>query len=425
VPPPAPARFGPGLASGGHSLTGTIDFLGTLRPETQAPEAAPLELHVYARRDELVAFASEAPVEPNWRHPLPEPFAAPLDVTATTPGCLVYSARDEVVCLDVRGNERWRRPTSDDPARALAAGEGVVVVRLRSNRAVAFDATFGLELWSRTLEGANDWNGPLVGDGHAVFFQRLAAQGTRALVLDLFRGRVTADIRLGGSLPRDAAAWITTERLIVPEFQERPARLAAFGLEDGRRAWTIEFGRDEDFQAVLHWGGRAHPVTLAAAVGSLRRIVPLKPGERLLGVAAGTTLELDAPYVFPFTYAESERSLPVRAVHLETGWLWSWSLPLAPEEQYDARNLALPAVSEELVALAFQSRRGGGAPAAEATILLLDKRTGRKVDTLLFDDGPLAQASRLSLRGLGEALFVAGHGSPSKGAGLEILEMHR
>ena len=29
-------------------------------------------------------------------------------------------------------------------------------------------------------------------------------------------------------------------------------------------------------------------------------------------------------------------------------------LPIAPHEVYDARNLALPAVSEELVALAYQ-----------------------------------------------------------------------
>ncbi|HEX6882222.1 MAG TPA: PQQ-binding-like beta-propeller repeat protein [Planctomycetota bacterium] len=441
-PAPAPVRFGR-LASGGNALLGTIEYLGALRPESQDPESAPLELHLYARKDELLAFESSAPAEPAWRRPLEEPFASAADVTACGAERFHYGVRERIVCLDLGGEERWSQPTPDEPTRALASSDGVLVARLRSNRVAAFDERFGLALWSRTLEGASDWSGPLAGDGHAVFFQRLPAQGTRALVLDLFRGEIAADLRLPGQTARggpEDTAWIEAGRLIVPEFQERPARLAAYSLEDGRRAWTIELGRDEELQAIVHADGQAFPVTLAAALdagatnggvyeldarlGSVRRVVPLKPGERLLGVTPGSSVHLTDPYVFPFTYAESERSVPIRAVHLRQGLSWTWSLPIAPQEVYDPRNLALPALSEELVALAYQARRAGGSPAAEATIVLLDRRTGRKVDTLLLGER-FAQSSRLALRGLGDALFVTGQGSPSRGAGLEILETLR
>jgi outer membrane protein assembly factor BamB len=441
VPSATPVRFRAGLTQSGNPLVGTAEFVGALRPDRQAPESAPIELHIYARRDELLAFSIAAPSEPAWRVALEEPLIAPTEQCALAPGLFLLGTRERLACLDEGGHERWSHPSPDDPVRAVRVESGVALARLRSNRVLAFDALFGLPLWSRTLEAGGDWSGPLAGEGRAVFFQPLAAQGTRVFVLELFRGRVLSELRLASQVQApEESAWIAAGRLIVPEFQERPARLGAYALDDGRRAWTIEFGRDEELYAVLHSEGRAFPVTLAAtldagttnggvyeldeSLGSVRRLLPLKPGERLLGLTASSTLELQAPYVFPFTYAESERSVPIRAVHLAQGLAWSWSLPIAPQEVYDPRNLALPAVSEELVALAYQARRPGGAPSAEATIVLLDKRTGRKVDTLLLAD-PFGQSNRLSLRGLGSALFVTGHGSPTRGAGLSILETHR
>jgi len=317
----------------------------------------------------------------------------------------------------------------------------VVVLLTRSGTVQARDTLLGTALWERSLGEVGRWTGPVLGDGHAVFFSQLPSLPPRALVLDLYRGTLTADLRMSGfdsRSPLEDGAWIADGRLIAPSFQLRPAQLAAFELEGGTRAWTIEFGRDEDFQSVARCDGRAYPITLAAAlgtsgnggvyeldtrVGTLRRIVPLKAGERLMGVPEGESVELDSPYLFTFTYSESDRSVPIRAIHLPYAVQWTWSLPVSSQEIYDGRNLPRPAVSADCVAIAYQMRRANAGQGSETTIVFLDKQAGRKVDTLLLG-GAFSQASRLELRGLGEALFVLGTGSP-RGACLEVLEKLR
>ena len=218
------------------------------------------------------------------------------------------------------------------------------------------------------------------------------------------------------------------------------ANLSAFGLEDGRRAWTLSFTNGEELHAVVHCQGETYPITLAAALGtagatgavhlldeksgSLRRIAPLKPGERLMGVAPHGSLELAEPYWFAYSFSESERSVPVRALHLPYGLAWTWSLPVAQNESYDGRELAMPAVSDSTVALAVPIRRSGGTPLEETALVFLDKRAGRKLDQRVLG-GPLSGATRLELRGLGEALFVQGRSPSGRGTGLDILEALR
>jgi hypothetical protein len=346
------------------------------------------------------------------------------------------------VCLDERGEERWTRATDDDPPRALAQADGVLVSRLRSGAALACDALLGLPLWERSLGQSGNWSGPLVGDGHAVFFSQAHALAPRALVLDLFRGRVTADIRVTGFDPRSMladTAWIEGGRLIVPSFQLRQAQLGAFALDGGRRAWTYEFGRDEELHGVVACEDRTYPITYAAApgsaagngavyeldevVGAVRLVVPLRSGERVMGIGGRTRVELPAPYLFTFTYSEAERSVPIRAIQLPYGLQWTWPLPIAAQEIYDGRDLPMPVVSADCVAVAYPMRRGQG---AETTIVFVDKRAGKKLDTTtVILNGAFAQANQLELRGLGEALFVLGRGATPRGGCLEILERQR
>lgn len=435
-PAPVPVRFDAGVISSGIQRAGALEFLGVLRPQGQVSESAPVEQHVYATRSELQAFASSAPGQPAWRRPIEEGGVR----SAFAPGCLLVGTQSGLACLDERGEERWLRATEDDPPRALAQADGVLVTRLRSGAVLACDTLLGLPLWERTLGRNGNWTGPVVGDGHAVFFSELHAQAPRALVLDLFRGRVTADIRLTGLDSRSTledSAWIASERLITPSFQLRPAQLAAFELEGGRRAWTYPFGPDEELHAIALSEGRAYPVTYAAALGneagnggvyeldeatgSVRRMMPLRPGERIMGLDARALVQLGAPYLFSFTQSEAERSIPIRAIQLPYGIQWIWTLPVSSQELYDGRDLPMPAVSADCVAIAYPMRRGQG---VETTIVFVDKRAGKKVDTLILG-GAFAQTSQLELRGLGEALFVRGKSSSPRGGCLEILERLR
>ena len=437
--PPAPVLFDSGVVSAGQPLQVEASFLGALRPADAAPESAPHELHLYATRTQLQAFTSVSPGAPLWTRALD--LGNPP--CAFAPGRVVLGTRAGLVCLDERGRELWAHATEDDPPVELAHSGGVLVALLRSERVLALDALLGLPLWERTLEVDDNWTGPVVGGGHAVFFSQLHKLPPRALVLDLFRGRVTADIRLSGYDSKPAlarSAWIAEERLVAPAFGVRPAQLSAFALAGGQRAWTIEFGVDEELHAVAHTQGKAFPITLVptfgpaagygavyeldARTGTVRKVVPLQAGERVMGLGAQLSEELPAPYLFTHVHSEKEHSIPIRALHLPYGVQWTWALPIGPQEIYDGRALPMPAVSSDCVAIAYSTRRTGGAPGSEATLVFVDKRAGKKVDTLTLD-AAFAQTSQLELRGLGAALFVLGKGSTPRGACLDILEKLR
>ncbi|NOT31927.1 MAG: PQQ-like beta-propeller repeat protein [Planctomycetes bacterium] len=438
--PPAPVLFDAGVVSAeGQPPQVEASFLGALRPESAAPESAPHELHLYATRTQLQAFSSASPGRPLWTRTLD--LGNPP--CAFAPGRVVLGTRTGLVCLDERGRELWAHSTGDDPAVELAHSGGVLITRLRSERVIALDVLLGLALWERTLEVDDYWSGPVVGDGYAVFFSQLHKLPPRALVLDLFRGRVTADIRLSGYDSKPAlarSAWIAEERLIAPAFGVHPAQLSAFALAGGQRAWTLEFGRGEELHAVAHTQGKAFPITLAqslgpsdgrgavyeldARTGTVRTVERLNAGERVMGLGAQISEELPAPYLFTYAHSTKEHSVPIRALHLPYGVKWRWALPIGPQEIYDGRALPMPAVSADCVAIAYSARRAGGLPGSEAMLVFVDKLAGKLVDTRTLDEA-FAQTSRLELRGLGAALFVLGKGSTPRGACLDILEKLR
>ncbi|MSR62280.1 MAG: hypothetical protein EXS08_07535 [Planctomycetes bacterium] len=439
--PLLPPNFGPKVVSLGRQRAGKVEFLGVLRPARETADGTPREIHVYAASEELLAYSSLTPSQPLWRHALEQPLEAD-SAAAFAAGRLVYASRAGLTCLDEQGAVRWTRALDEGPPAAVRESDGVLLTLSRGTLR-AFDSLLGLPLWQHALGASGNWSGPLLGGGHAVVFSQLHAVAPRALVFDLFRGRITADICLSGFDSRVSlaeSAWIAEERLILPAFLRRPSQLSAFTLADGRRAWSYDFGRDEEFHAVVRSEGRSFAITLATALGtaagnggvyeidersgSLRRIVPLKAGEQVMGLEhlePQRTLTLDAPYLFTYASTENERSVPVRAIHLPFGVQWSWSLGLSSQELYLSRSLPLPAVSAECVAIAYQTRRARPGPGSESAVVFLDKRSGKKLDMLSLAGG-LEQANRLELRGLGAALFVLGKGPTQGGTCLDVLE---
>ena len=104
--------------------------------------------------------------------------------------------------------------------------------------------------------------------------------------------------------------------------------------------------------------------------------------------------------------------------------MWTYSLPIASQEVYDGRNLPMPAVSDQCVAIAYQTARRAKGSEGETSLVLVDKLTGRNTGTQVLR-GAFEQSNRIELRGLGAALFAIGKSPPAKGTCLEILESSR
>jgi hypothetical protein len=90
---------------------------------------------------------------------------------------------------------------------------------------------------------------------------------------------------------------------------------------------------------------------------------------------------------------------------------------------YDGRNLPMPAVAADCVAIAYQVARRANGGGSETVVDLVDME-GKKIDQRILR-GVFDRANRIELRGLGTALFVLGRSPSSSGAGLEILESSR
>jgi len=325
-----------------------------------------------------------------------------------------------------------------------------VIAQLTSGRVLVLETQQGILLWERMLGEAGSLTGPVVGDGRAVFFSALHGLPPRALVLDLFRGRVVADFPLSGlesNEPLETTAWIAGHRLIAPAFAH-PSRISAFSLADGERAWTLDFGRDEVLQSLAYYQDRSFPVTrgtgatdpsagknekngsvyeLEETSGTLKRIVPLKQGERPMGLEGRSRIELASSYLFSYSTSDKDKGVSIRAIHLQNGVQWTWSLPVSSQEFYDGPSLSMPAVSADCVAISYRTRASRGGPISDSTVVFVDMRAGnagKKLDQLFLGEA-FDAAQSLELHGLGEALFVLGRAVGPRGSCLEILEKVR
>jgi len=439
--PAAPAaRFTATAASVGRPREGLHTFLGALRAPGAGEEGSGGRLHVYSTREGLVAFSADAPARPAWTYPLELGPERGEGTSVSAGDVLVVAGRERLVALDGRGLERWSR-TLATPVRSLVHSAGIVVLMTRSGEVQAFEAELGLPLWSALLEEGAGWSGPCLDGERALFFTGGKTTPPRVRVLDLFLGRERADFSLPAGTPPAAElaedAWLEAERLVVPVFASapgQPSHVAAFELEGGRRVWSLNFSDGEELHAIARVDEQSYAIALGASLGaaaagggvyrldaqsgSQRRIVPLRPGERPVGLPAGHVLLLDEPQLFVASYSDEKRGLEFRALNLTYGPAWTWSLAVAQNEFYDGRELALPALSDTTVALAVPLRRAGANALEETTLVFLERRSGRKLDLRVL--GASTAAGRgLALRGLGGALFLQARNN------LEILETPR
>jgi outer membrane protein assembly factor BamB/tetratricopeptide (TPR) repeat protein len=423
-------------------------WCGALARASATPEEPPDSLQVWisevSAQGWVLAYSSRAPTLPLWEHATAGRVEPERLVLA--PDRIFFADEAGVHALDREGVELWNRPhTGDEPVR-LAWRDGVLVMRQRSGRVRALETAHGLFLWETALAEVGHWRGPVTAPGRALFFSQVMGATPRARVLDLWTGHVASEFELTGfdyrgSLEEDA--WTRDGLLIVPSYLTRPSFLAGFSLEDGSVAWTQPFGPEESLHSVAHFeehtfvltvtpslatsGGNGGLYELSGRDGSLRSLMPLRTGERPMGIDLASTVTLAAPYLFLYSVTESDRGVPVRAVHLPYGLLWTWSLPVDGDEVYDGSPLPMPAVAEDCIAIAFQRRRSGRGQRNmdETSIVFVDKRTGRQQDSLVLDPRHFGAARKLALHGLGPALFAVALGSSPRGLHLEILESSR
>ena len=430
--PLALPRFGTALVSSGRPSEGSFEFIGHLTPEGQTEE-----VHIYWANKQLDAFSMGAPNNRAWSYSLPEPISnsAAFAVTGQT---IFLGDLTMVRALDSSGKVLWERKVSES-VQTITAHSGIVIANLTGSNVAAFDAVGGTPLWELSL-GDGNWNGPIAGEGRLAFFRPQHAKHEQAVIVDPFRGQVLLELDLGnvnGKLHE--TCWIADGQLIVPDFgRYSPAEVCAYDFESGSKTWTISFHEGESFHSIATHKGDDYLITTVAELGDMNRaavyrlntelgttrpVERMRVGEEPMGIDREQRTKLSTPYLFVHATDKTREGIPVRAIHLPFNAVWKYTLPLSPKETY-TKNMPMPVVSENYVAIAYSVKNRTGLGRKQTALVFLDKRAGKKLDTLDLND-QFNYAKRLELRGLGRALFVIGKGSRTLGLRLETLEESR
>ncbi len=443
--PPLPARFDSRVVpTEGHE--GRYRFLGRLLRSTD-PEEGPEEIHVYLVShprlgDALEAFSSSSGARPAWRVTLAEPVVGP-EACGVSQDRIVLGDRTGVFALDLSGNAAWSRRTAS-AVQWLSTQDGIVLACVGNSapeRILAFEAHGGIALWNLALDTAVPWRAPVGRDGRAVLFSLVHAQPPRAALIDVFRGRFSADFRLDGTTNErlEENAWIAEERLLVPHFASSPQGVTAYELGTGRKLWTRPLPEEELLHSIVELAGKDYCITLSQstssngaiyalepAPGTLRRVATLLAGERPLGIPENKRSELEGTSLFTLVQGISDR-VPIRVFELPHR-VREYALRVAPADLFLDGNLPFPAVSEECIALVVLTRDRNGLR-GEPMIVFFERSSRERNHEYPVDTGflgpDLGSAQRIELRGLGEALFAIGVGSNARGLRLEILEKMR
>jgi len=438
--PPEPPRyelpsFAPSMESSGRPNEGSYKFVGRmLRREPGEPDT---ELHIYHASKQLDAFTRSAPDHRAWSYFLPEPVTHSDAITIDDQRIFVGDTR-KVRALSASGSTLWERDVSDI-VEQLTVDQGIVVANLSDMNVAAFDAVAGIPLWQLSL-AENNWKGPIAGAGRLVFFKSQHAKHERAVIVDPIRGQVLQELDLGNVNARlHETCWISSDKLIVPDFgRYTPAEIVAYDMFTGSESWRISFTDGETFHSIASHEGLDYLITTVAELGGTSRaavyrldtqfgttrpVERLRAGEEPMGIDREQRVELPAPYLFVYASEPTQDGIPVRAIHLPFNVVWKYTLPLTRRES-KTNIMPMPAVSEDCVAIAYSIKNKTGLGRKETYLVLLDKRAGKKLDTLDLND-QFNYAKRLELRGLGETLFVIGKGSRTLGLRMETLERSR
>lgn len=459
-------RFGSDL-QGRRIAGGRHSFLGSLGAASGSAKTD-VELHVYAQQPEsskeapvpglsrptelgiknpihVIAYSSDEPQRQEWHSIVVDEFHNPngaQEASITSSNRVVVGGRLGVHALDAEGQPVWEHPPREQQleakflTRSLSVQDGIVVawMQVRDDSSVflvrAFDLALGTVLWEVPLQQEDRrWFAPILGPEHVVFLSKPYRRPVIAHVIDLFSGRTVAEYELGEIIgPVERITWVQDEFLMVPHFgltSGQTERIAVHDLLSGRELWSQALPGGEELRNIVHHGGRSFVVMFTSQPGhsggvyefkhkarSLRRILPLRVGERPLGIGDRELVLLQSPELLLYTN-DSTLGLRVRALDLEQGRsIWSRPLPI------EAKQTFLPVTSENYVAIAASSKLSSRKKLA--SLFLLDRKTGAQSLRIELDAN-LSQASQLTIQGLGESIYIAGTGSLSRGHLLEIL----
>lgn len=379
---------------------------------------------------ELAAFSSKAPAGPLWstrtREPIPPSYTR-AGVSVTHDRVLIGTAGEVSAYDTLTGTRAWSWVSLARDIYSMREKDGVVLIQTGSSssnvQVRALDTHTGSELWSRRLPSGNWLPDPTFGEGLAVYTtNNFGSPPAVAVTFDLFRGTELALFDIFTRVGPEHGAWIEGTTLLLPVFQPtRPTDddLLAIDVTSGAKLWGLRLERDLDLHSVALHGDDAYLIArsgrqqaaegevleLDARLGATRKIVNLQLGQEPLGWRSGHTVELEAPYLFLLERISGASSVPVTAVHLPSGPLWLYRLPVS-EEELSVRLLPTPALARDTIALAYHTK-SVGSKIPGVLLHLVDRATGVRRDSRRLSP-QLSSTSQLRMRGLGSALFLIG-----------------
>ncbi|MEE8468291.1 MAG: hypothetical protein V3T22_07535, partial [Planctomycetota bacterium] len=304
--------------------------------------------------------------------------------------------------------------------------------RLWNMRLIGLDAASGVFLWQLGYDGNGYHHTPIIGQDSIVL---LPSSSGAAPVIDLYTGRVSNRLELGGSSRNTAkSAWIEDGRLILPNFvmglREERNHLQAFDLDTGLRVWRVPLSSgpdgDRELAEIFTWEGRHFLYLLPLKIGSDRRrpglyelntrlgalatqpVAKLSDESDWIGVGRRRRTVLTSPYLFVLEpQNRADNRYQVRAIHVRFGQ--RWRSPLPPGFVRMPGSMPIPAVSDTTVALAYKLPADRpGSRRRRTRLLFLDRTSGRQLGSYELPESMWTTTAGVRFSPLGSALIVSG-----------------
>ncbi|MEM7308846.1 MAG: PQQ-binding-like beta-propeller repeat protein [Planctomycetota bacterium] len=458
APLPQPT-FGEGLQRMG-TFEGRHEVVGEVLERTNTAERAPASVLVLSERfrganagPRLMALSSDDPLHERWSHELSFRFSE--ENVALQPGRVLVGGEESVVALGSdQGEVAWTFEASGEEVKSVSASSGMAIVLTEledpatgrvSERIRALDAHSGLLLWTISAGETAGWTRPVCGEGKAVFLRPLWSSSSVALVVDLFRGRILNEIDLGDAVLVDSwrGAWVEDGQVVVPFFstsRNGESRVQSFDLVSGKPRWTLPFGEGQELSgiatlerdnylvvlpvATARGGDAGEVLKLDTRTGRGRRVASLKGGEDTMGLPRKERTRLAEPFLFTYQVRPGARTIPIKMIPLDSTPGWIYHLQVTYDELYND-GLPRPAVSGDLVAVAYSTKNRSNLSRDETHLELVDKTGGFRRASMLLS--PQMSKSHVKLYGLGSSLLAVGAGRLGSRdiSRLEVLETVR
>lgn len=433
--PPAPAASTATFDHAVHSVpdapAGRFERLGELPPAAGGSG----QIVLFAREHHIRAFTDEDGGNYWWTtvglQESPDDWSGRF---VATPGLAHLATQSRVVTLDREtGDVVWTWDRDSEEVLLLAESDGVVVVvellhpDQRDHLAVGLDAVTGIELWRLVIDARTFHVKPVCGDRKVAFIPQ--GGSTRGEIHDIFTGRLVTTFEAEALSDKDAAAaWIAEERLVLPRFARTGERnhVFAIDLESGLEAWKVDLrrvGGERELTNIVNQDRRTYLVlrpksgqaerrgaiyTLDPRIGSIGSgpLVELRSTDILMGVARLARTDLEAPFLFIWSWGREGESAVLRARRLPYGRGWDARLPVAGGGRYN-RTMSLPALSDSTVAIVHNEPRPGIRGSSRTQLVFLDRSTGADRGSRLLPPD-VGGARGVQLSALGDSLIICG-----------------